>query len=214
MALTAGTRLGPYEILAPIGAGGMGEVYRARDSRLGRDVAIKVLPEHLANDPTALIRFEHEAKAVAALAHPNILVLYDVGLSDGTRYAVTELLEGQTLRERLSRERLPWRKAAEVGAAVADGLAAAHSKEIVHRDIKPGNIFRVQPILRVARYPPAASQIATAKTSVNAGRHRRTYRQEPGHKGGVGGALKEARHRRREDAPGVAQLAYQQSFQV
>ena len=141
MALTAGTHLGPYEILASIGAGGMGEVYRARDSRLDRDVAIKVLPDHLANDPTALIRFKHEAKAVAALAHPNILILYDVGLSDGTRYVVTELLEGQTLRERLSRGRLPWRKAAELGAAVADGLAAAHSKEIVHRDVKPGNIF-------------------------------------------------------------------------
>src|SRR6202050_5324207 len=102
MALTTGTRLGPYEILAPIGAGGMGEVYRARDTRLNREVAIKVLPEHLAKDPQALARFEREAKAVAALAHPNILVLYDVGSTDDVHYAVTELLEGETLRDRLS----------------------------------------------------------------------------------------------------------------
>jgi len=141
MALSAGARLGPYEILAPIGAGGMGEVYRARDSRLGRDVAIKVLPERLEQDPQALSRFEREAQAVAALSHPNILVLHDIGVQDGIAYAVTELLEGETLRERLSRAPLPWRKAAEIGAAIAEGLAAAHSKGIVHRDIKPANIF-------------------------------------------------------------------------
>jgi eukaryotic-like serine/threonine-protein kinase len=141
MALSAGERLGPYEILAPIGAGGMGEVYRARDTRLNREVAVKVLPEHLANDPEALARFEREAKAVAALAHPNILVLYDVGSSDNVHYAVTELLEGETLRERLSRGPLAWRKAAELGAAMAEGLAAAHSKGIVHQDVKPANIF-------------------------------------------------------------------------
>jgi len=141
MPLSVGTRLGPYEILAPIGAGGMGEVYRARDTRLSREVAIKVLPEHLAQDAQALARFEREAKAVAALAHPNILVLYDVGSADGVHYAVTELLEGETLRERLSRGPLPWRKVAEMGSAIAEGLAAAHSKGIVHQDIKPGNIF-------------------------------------------------------------------------
>jgi serine/threonine-protein kinase len=141
MPLAVGRKLGPYVIAAPIGAGGMGEVYCARDSRLNRDVAIKVLPEHLARDPQALARFEREAKAVAALSHPNIVVLHDVGADSGINYAVTELLEGETLRERLSRNALPWRKTAEIGAAVAEGLAAAHSKGIVHQDIKPGNIF-------------------------------------------------------------------------
>src|SRR5271170_700978 len=141
MPLSVGDRLGPYEILAPIGAGGMGEVYRARDSRLGREVAVKVLPEHLADDSQALARFESEAKAVAALSHPNILVLFDVGEHAGIRYAVTELLEGETLRDRLSRSPLSWRKTIELGVALAEGLAAAHGKDIVHRDIKPGNIF-------------------------------------------------------------------------
>ena len=139
MPLSVGDRLGPYEILAPIGAGGMGEVYRARDSRLGREVAVKVLPEHLADDSQALARFE--AKAVAALSHPNILVLFDVGEHAGIRYAVTELLEGETLRDRLSRSPLPWRKTVELGVALAEGLAAAHGKDIIHRDIKPANVF-------------------------------------------------------------------------
>jgi eukaryotic-like serine/threonine-protein kinase len=141
MPLSVGDRLGPYEILAPIGAGGMGEVYRARDSRLGREVAIKVLPEQLAGDSQALARFEREAKAVAALSHPNILVLFDVGEHEGIRYAVTELLAGETLRDRLNRSPLPWRKTVELGVALAEGLAAAHGKEIIHRDIKPANIF-------------------------------------------------------------------------
>jgi len=141
MPLTAGTRLGPYEILAPLGAGGMGEVYRARDPRLNRDVAIKVLPERLAHDRQALARFESEAKAVAALSHPNILAIFDVGADQGVSYAVTELLEGETLRSCLRRAALPWRKAVEMGIAIADGLAAAHSKGIVHRDLKPENLF-------------------------------------------------------------------------
>jgi serine/threonine protein kinase len=141
MPLAPGTRLGPYEILAPIGAGGMGEVYRARDTRLNREVAVKVLPEHLQQDPQALARFEREAQAVAALSHPNILVLHDVGLDDGVAYAVTELLEGETLRERLNETAFPWQKAADVGASIAEGLAAAHTKGIVHSDIKPANIF-------------------------------------------------------------------------
>ncbi len=141
MPLSAGDKLGPYELLASIGAGGMGEVWKARDSRLNRDVAVKVLPEHLARDSQALLRFDREAKAVAALSHPNILVLYDVGADAGVHFVVTELLEGETLRERIARGPLPWRKAAEMGAAIAEGLAAAHSKGIVHQDIKPANIF-------------------------------------------------------------------------
>ena len=113
MPLSAGNRLGPYEILSPIGAGGMGEVYRARDSKLDRQVAIKVLPESLAKDPDALARFEREAKAVAALSHPNILGIFDFGSTDGVAYAVMELLEGESLRSRLDNGALPQRKAVE-----------------------------------------------------------------------------------------------------
>src|SRR5262249_14013515 len=120
-----------------------GEVYRARDVRLGRDVALKVLPEPFAKDPDRLARFEREARAVAALAHPNILVLHDVGADQGVSYAVTELLEGETLRRHLAQAPLPWRKAVEVAAAVADGLAAAHAKGIVPRDLKPENLFLI-----------------------------------------------------------------------
>ncbi len=141
MSLLAGARLGPYEVLTPLGAGGMGEVYRAKDTRLDREVAIKVLPERLAADPRALARFEREAKAVAALSHPNILAIHDLGEQGGVRYTVTELLDGETLRERISRERLPWRKAVDIGIAIADGLAAAHARGIVHRDLKPENVF-------------------------------------------------------------------------
>ena len=141
MALNPGARLGPYEILAPLGAGGMGEVYRARDSRLARDVAIKVLPEHLATHPDALARFEREAKAVAALNHPNILAIHDFGEHCGVSYAVMELLEGETLRGRLLRSTPAWQKAIEIAIAVAEGLSSAHAKGIIHRDLKPENIF-------------------------------------------------------------------------
>ncbi|MFQ5463175.1 MAG: tetratricopeptide repeat protein [Phycisphaerae bacterium] len=190
MTLANGTQLGPYEIVAPLGAGGMGEVYRARDTRLDREVAVKVLPEQLAKDGDALRRFEREAKAVAALSHPNILAIHDVGIDPaasslatdpaaspsseeehppaspltdgehpaadgeqppasplakggqrGVSYVVMELLEGETLRERVRRSAIPWRKAVEYGVAIADGLAAAHAKGIVHRDLKPENIF-------------------------------------------------------------------------
>jgi Tol biopolymer transport system component len=141
MALTSGMRLGPYTIVAPIGAGGMGEVYRARDPKLNREVAIKVLPGHLASDPVALGRFEREAQAVAALSHPNILAIHDFGVSEGVAYAVTELLEGETLRARLSGSSLPIRKAVEYALQIVHGIAAAHQKGVVHRDLKPENIF-------------------------------------------------------------------------
>ncbi len=141
MALQAGTKLGPYEILSPLGVGGMGEVYRARDTRLRRDVAVKVLPDRLARDPDALRRFEREAQAVAALTHPNILAVHDVGTEGRTSYIVLELLEGQTLRERLRSTTLSCRRAVEIGSAIADGLAAAHDKGIIHRDLKPENVF-------------------------------------------------------------------------
>jgi hypothetical protein len=136
-----GTRLGPYEIVAPIGVGGMGEVYRAHDTRLGRDVAIKVLPRTLANDPDALARFEREARAVAAINHPNILALHDIGTDGGIAHAVMELLEGDTLRKRLDAGPIQPRKALEWAVQIARGLAAAHDRGIVHRDLKPENLF-------------------------------------------------------------------------
>ncbi len=139
--MNPGTRLGPFEVIAPLGAGGMGEVWRARDVRLGRDVAIKVLPEALAKDPDALARFEREARAVAALSHPNILSIFDFGTHEGTAFAVMELLEGETLRDRLSAGPMSVRKAVELAREIALGLAAAHEKGMVHRDIKPENVF-------------------------------------------------------------------------
>jgi eukaryotic-like serine/threonine-protein kinase len=141
MALTSGTKLGPYEIQSPLGAGGMGEVYRAHDTRLNRDVAIKVLPTAFARDPERLRRFRQEAEAVAALNHPNILAIYDFGEHEGSPYIVAEFLEGETLRERLRPGAMPVRKAIESAEQIARGLAAAHDKGIVHRDLKPENIF-------------------------------------------------------------------------
>jgi len=139
--LRPGARLGPYELIETIGHGGMGEVYRARDTRLGRDVAIKFLKAELSADPQALARFEREGRAVAALSHPNIIALYDVGREGDTVYAVTELLEETTLRERLGAGPLPPRKALEYVRAVAEAIAAAHRGGIVHRDLKPENVF-------------------------------------------------------------------------
>ena len=141
MTIASGSRLGPYEVLSPLGAGGMGEVYKARDSRLDRDVAIKVLPESLLSDGEALARFEREAKAVAALSHPNILAIHDFGRERGIAYAVMELLEGETLHERLDAGAIPQRKALEYAPQMAQGLAAAHEKGIIHRDLKPQNVF-------------------------------------------------------------------------
>ena len=145
MALTSGTKLGPYEIVSPLGAGGMGEVYRAKDTRLGREVALKILPESFASEPERLRRFEQEARAVAALSHPNILAIHDIGSQgEGPKSApflVSELLEGETLRAILDRGALAQRKTIEYGVQIAHGLAAAHEKSIVHRDLKPENIF-------------------------------------------------------------------------
>jgi len=133
--------LGPYEIVAPLGAGGMGEVWKAKDSRLDRFVAVKVLPDHLAEQPEALARFEREAKAVAALNHPNILAIHDFTLHGDTAFVVMELLEGESLRERLQRGPIEFRKATELAIQIAQGLAAAHEKGIVHRDLKPDNLW-------------------------------------------------------------------------
>ena len=141
MAMTPGTRLGPYEILAPIGAGGMGEVYRAKDPRLGREVAIKVLPSSFSADPDRLRRFEQEAKAAGLLNHPNITAVYDIGTENQAPYVVTELLEGETLRGALAGGKFSARKAVEYALQIAHGLAAAHEKGIVHRDLKPENLF-------------------------------------------------------------------------
>jgi len=141
LSLSAGERLGRYEIVAPLGAGGMGEVYRARDARLGREVAVKVLPESLARDPAARERFEREAQSVAALSHPNVVALYDVGFEGERAFAVSELLEGETLAEVLHRGAPPPRKAIEWAGQLARGLAAAHERGLVHRDLKPSNVF-------------------------------------------------------------------------
>jgi eukaryotic-like serine/threonine-protein kinase len=141
MSLASGTKLGPYEIQSAIGAGGMGEVYRARDSRLGRDVALKILPESFAHESDRLHRFEQEARAVATLNHPNILAVFDIGQQNGSPYLVSELLEGETLRTVLDHGALSQRKAIDYGVQIAQGLAAAHEKGIVHRDLKPENIF-------------------------------------------------------------------------
>ena len=141
MALAVGTKLGPYEIQSPLGAGGMGEVYRAKDTRLGREVALKILPGSFATEPDRLRRFEQEARAVAALNHPNILAIHDIGQHDGSPFLVSELLEGESLRAVLDRGTQPQRKTIEYGVQIAHGLAAAHEKGIVHRDLKPENIF-------------------------------------------------------------------------
>jgi eukaryotic-like serine/threonine-protein kinase len=141
MALAPGTQLGPYQIVAPLGAGGMGEVYRALDPRLGREVAIKVLPISLSRDVDRLRRFEQEARAASALNHPSILAVFDIGTHEGSPYLVTELLEGCTLRDRLVGGPLTPRKAVDYAVQIANGLAAAHEKGIVHRDLKPENLF-------------------------------------------------------------------------
>ena len=139
--IAPGTRFGPYEVLGLLGSGGMGEVYRARDPRLGREVAVKVLPRDMSSDPDRLRRFEQEARAAGALNHPNLVAVFDTGQHEGNPYVVFELLDGVTLRQRLGPGPLPARKAVDYAAQIAQGLAAAHEKGIVHRDVKPENLF-------------------------------------------------------------------------
>ncbi|MEJ2422813.1 MAG: serine/threonine-protein kinase, partial [Acidobacteriota bacterium] len=141
MTLTKGSKLGPYEIIDPLGAGGMGEVYRAKDTRLDREVAVKVLPSDLAANPEFKQRFEREAKTVSSLSHPHICALYDIGREDGIDYLVMELLEGETLAERLKRGALPAGQVQRFGIQIAEALDTAHRQGLVHRDLKPGNIM-------------------------------------------------------------------------
>ena len=141
MPLEVGTQLGPYKILAPIGAGGMGEVYRARDTRLDRTVAIKVLPEHVASDPDLKQRLEREAKTISSLNHPHICTLHDIGSQDGIDFLVMEYLEGDTLAQRLEKGALPLDQALKIAVEIADALDKAHRQGITHRDLKPGNIM-------------------------------------------------------------------------
>ncbi|MEK7751191.1 MAG: serine/threonine-protein kinase, partial [Acidobacteriota bacterium] len=140
MALSAGAKLGPYEILSPLGAGGMGEVYKARDTRLDRTVAIKVLPEHIARREELRQRFEHEARAVASLNHPHICVLHDIGSQEGTGYMVMEYMEGETLAARTERGALPLDQALKFAVEIADALDRAHRAGVTHRDVKPSNL--------------------------------------------------------------------------
>ncbi len=170
MALAPGTILGQYEIRSPLGAGGMGEVYRAHDTRLDREVAIKVLPESLTSDPDRLRRFEQEARAAAALNHPNILAVYQMATHDGVSYMVTELLDGETLRERLRRGPIPLRKAIDYAVQIAHGLAAAHDKGITHRDLKPENLF-VTKEGRVKILDFGLAKLGPAKDASGAGSH-------------------------------------------
>src|ERR1700682_4516900 len=141
MALASGTRLGPYEIIVPLGAGGMGEVYRARDTRLERTVAIKILPQQLSSDPVRKQRFEREAKTISSLNHPHICVLHDVGHQDGIDYLVMECVEGETLAKRLEKGPLPLEQVLRFGMQIANALDKAHRSGVVHRDLKPGNLM-------------------------------------------------------------------------
>ena len=141
MALTSGTKLGPYQIQSALGAGGMGEVYRARDARLERTVAVKILPVHLSDNPGAKQRFEREARAISGLSHPNICHLYDVGSQDGINYLVMEFLEGETLADRLRKGPLPPEQVLKYGIEICEGLEKAHRSGVIHRDLKPGNIM-------------------------------------------------------------------------
>src|SRR5277367_6662690 len=170
MGLASGAKLGPYEIVSPLGAGGMGEVYRARDTRLDRTVAIKVLPSHLSANAELKLRFEREAKAISALNHPNICTLHDIGSQDGVDFLVMEYLEGETLADRLRKRPLPLDQILKISMEVAEGLDKAHRAGIIHRDLKPGNIMLTKTgsklmdfgLARTAHQPTRAGETSTA----------------------------------------------------
>jgi len=174
MALTSGTRLGPYEIESPLGAGGMGEVYRALDTRLNRTVAIKILPAHLSDNSEAKRRFEREARAISSLNHPNICTLYDVGHQSGTDYLVMEYLEGETLADRLRKGPLTLDQLLKYGIEICEGLEQAHRTGVVHRDLKPGNVMLTKAGAKLMDFglakavepalPPASSLTMTVST--------------------------------------------------
>ncbi|HEU4928664.1 MAG TPA: serine/threonine-protein kinase, partial [Candidatus Krumholzibacteria bacterium] len=167
MSVTPGTKLGPYEILAPLGSGGMGEVYRARDTRLGRDVAVKVLPQHLSSNAEVRARVEREAKTVSSLNHPHICTLFDVGRQDNTDYLVMELVEGETLATRLMKGALPSAEVIRIGIEIADALDRAHRAGIVHRDLKPGNIMLTRAGSKLMDFGLArATGLASATASI------------------------------------------------
>src|SRR6266513_2488155 len=165
MALSSGTKLGPYEIDAPLGAGGMGEVYRARDTRLERTVAIKILPAQLSADPVRKQRFEREAKTISSLNHPHICVLYDVGSQDGIDYLVMECVEGETLAKRLEKGALPLEQVLKYGAQIADALDKAHRSGVVHRDLKPGNIMLTPTGAKLLDFGLAKPSVPLARVS-------------------------------------------------
>ena len=168
MALTSGTKLGPYEILSPLGAGGMGEVYRAKDTRLDRTVAIKVLPTHLSDDPELKQRMEREAKAISALQHSNICTLYDIGTQDGTDFLVMEYLEGQTLAERLGKGALPLDQVLKIGTEIAQALEKAHQQGIIHRDLKPANIMLTKGGTKLMDFGLAKPEMSISSQAVSA----------------------------------------------
>ncbi|PYX58009.1 MAG: hypothetical protein DMG76_10220 [Acidobacteria bacterium] len=178
MALTSGTKIGPYEIQSPLGAGGMGEVYRARDTRLDRTVAIKILLAHLSSHAEAKQRFEREARAISSLNHPHICTLYDVGHQDGTDYLVMEFLEGETLADRLRKGPLPPQQVLKCGIEIGEGLERAHRTGVVHRDLKPGNIMLTRSGAKLMDFglakatppitPPSSGLSMTQSTPVDA----------------------------------------------
>jgi Tol biopolymer transport system component len=167
MTLAAGARLGPYEVISLLGAGGMGEVYKARDTRLDRDVAIKVLPAHLSDNPEFRQRFEREAKAISQLSHPNICALYDVGNADGVEYLVMELLEGQSLADRLEKGALPTEQVVKIAIPIADALDKAHRQGIVHRDLKPGNVMITRSGVKLLDFGLAKLRASTAAREIS-----------------------------------------------
>ncbi|MGB7928700.1 MAG: serine/threonine-protein kinase, partial [Terriglobales bacterium] len=166
MALTSGTKLGPYEILSPLGAGGMGEVYRAKDTRLDRTVAIKVLPTHLSSDPELKQRMEREAKAISALQHANVCTLFDIGSQDGTDYLVMEYLEGQTLAERLAKGALPIDQVLKIATEIAQALEKAHQQGIIHRDLKPANIMLTKAGAKLMDFGLAKPELSIASRAI------------------------------------------------